>query len=83
MAALSKNIDIYTTKYDKLLLLGDFNAGSEDAWIKKFCLIHSLTSMINKPTCYKNPEKPSCIGLILTNFFSKFLCYRDRFIRFS
>ena len=23
--------------------------------------------MINKPTCYKNPEKPSCIYLILTN----------------
>ena len=24
-------------------------------------------SMINKPTCYKNPEKPSCVDLILTN----------------
>ena len=23
--------------------------------------------MINKPTCYKNPEKPSCIDLILRN----------------
>ena len=23
--------------------------------------------MINKPTCYKNPEKPFCIDLILTN----------------
>ena len=23
--------------------------------------------MISKPTCYKNPEKPSCIDLILTN----------------
>ena len=23
--------------------------------------------MINKPTCYKNPEKPSCIDIILTN----------------
>ena len=23
--------------------------------------------MINKPTCYKNPERPSCIDLILTN----------------
>ena len=23
--------------------------------------------MINKPTCHKNPEKPSCIDLILTN----------------
>ena len=23
--------------------------------------------MINKPTCYKNPDRPSCIALILTN----------------
>ena len=23
--------------------------------------------MINKPTCYKNPYKPTCIDLILTN----------------
>ena len=23
--------------------------------------------MINKPTCYKNPDKPACIDLILTN----------------
>ena len=23
--------------------------------------------MINKPTCYKNPNKPTCIDLILTN----------------
>ena len=27
MAVLSKNIDIYTTKYNNLLILGDFNAG--------------------------------------------------------
>ena len=23
--------------------------------------------MINKPTCYKHPDRPSCIDLILTN----------------
>ena len=36
MAVLSKNIDIYTTKYDKLLFWGDFNAGLEEASIKNF-----------------------------------------------
>ena len=35
MAVLSKNIDIYTTKYDNLLFLDDFNAGLEDTSIKK------------------------------------------------
>ena len=28
--------------------------------------------MINKPACYKNPGKPSCIDLILTNCPSSF-----------
>ena len=66
MAVLSKNIDIYTTKYSNLFL-SDFNAGLEDASIKKYWLAYSLTNMINKLTCYKNLEKPSCIDLILTN----------------
>ena len=28
---------------------------------------YNLTSMNNRPTSFKNPEKPSCIDLILTN----------------
>ena len=67
LAELSRNTDLYLTKYDQLLFLGDFNAGVEDSSIKDFCSSFSLTSMINKPTCFKNPEKPSRSGLILTN----------------
>ena len=67
MAVISKSIDIYTTKYDNLLFLGDFNAGLKDASIKNFCLAYSLTCMINKPTYYKNREKLFCIDLILIN----------------
>ena len=66
-AELSKNTDLYLTKYDQLLFLGDFNAGVEDSSVKIFCSNYNLRSMINRPTCYKNPEKPSCIDLILTN----------------
>ena len=60
-------IDIYTTKYDNLLFLGYFSTGLEDGSIKSFCLAYSFTSVINKPTCYKNPKKPTCIDLILTS----------------
>ena len=67
MAVLRKNIDIYTTKYDNLLFFNDFNARLEDVPIKIFCLAYTLTNKINKPTCYKNHEKPSCVELILTN----------------
>ena len=44
----------------------------EDSSIKIFCSNYNLTSMINKPTCYNNPDKPTCIDLILTNYPGSF-----------
>ena len=67
MALLNKNNDIYTTCNDNLLFWGDFNVELEDALIKNVCLAYSLTSMVNKPLCYRNSEKPFCIDLILAN----------------
>ena len=67
LSQLSKDTNIYLTKYDQLLFLGDFNAGVEDTSMKNFCSSYNLRSMINKPTCFKNPDKPSYIDLILTN----------------
>ena len=67
-AQLSKIIDLYLTKYHQLLFLGNFNAGVEDLSVKSFSCSLNLTSLINKPICYKNPDKPSCIDVILTNF---------------
>ena len=67
IAALSKRLDLFTTKYERLLFLGDFIAGMEDSSIKIFYIHYNLTSMINKPSCYKNPDKPTCMDLILTN----------------
>ena len=64
IAELSKSLDLFTTKYERLLFLGDFNAGIEDSSIKIYCSNYNLTSMINKPTCYTNPVKPTCIDLI-------------------
>ena len=32
-----------------------------------FCDIYDLKSPIKEPTCYKKPENPSCIDLILQN----------------
>ena len=37
MTVLSKCTDLYTSKYEHLLFLGDFNAGIENASGKKFC----------------------------------------------
>ena len=35
--------------------------------MKDFCSSYCLKSVIKQPTCFKNPENPSCINLILTN----------------
>ena len=40
----------------------------EHVVLKDFCNLCSLTSLISKPTCWKNPSKPSRIDLILTNY---------------
>ena len=32
-----------------------------------FCDLYSLRSFVNKPTCFKNPENPYYIDLMLTN----------------
>ena len=32
-----------------------------------FCNTFDLVSLIKEPPCYKNPEKSSCIDLVLTN----------------
>ena len=39
----------------------------EEANMKLFCENYNLKSLIKQPTCYKNPNKPTCIDLILTN----------------
>ena len=45
---------------------GDFNVEISDSHMDPFCAIYHLQSLIKEPTCYKNPEKPTCIDLILT-----------------
>ena len=60
-----KALDTYYGEY--VVFLRDVNAGIEETTMKSFCESHNLTNLIKQPTCFKNPEKPSCIDLILTN----------------
>ena len=64
---LSKSLDTYSTKYENILILGDFNACVGDEPLDTFCKSYCFTSLTKQPTCFKNPENPSCIDLILTN----------------
>ena len=49
------------------MILGDLNVEIEEANMKSFCENYNLKSLIKQPPCYKNPNKPSCIDLILTS----------------
>ena len=59
MNKLGKSFDIYVQKYDHLLLIGYFN-------------LENLSNLSNTPICFKNPESPSCIDLLLTNSKTNF-----------
>ena len=60
---LHKGLALYSSKYENLIVLGGFNVGVNNSDITVFCDRYDLKC----PTCYKNPENPSCIDLILTN----------------
>ena len=64
---LNRLLDEYSKKYWNYGFVGDFNVNTSDASMKEFCSLKRLKNLINKPTCYKNSEKPTCIDLIITN----------------
>ena len=69
---VTKAITKLNSKYDNLLLLGDFNESVKDTILRNFMDDNTLKCLIKEPTCYKNPNNPSCIDLILTNQSRKF-----------
>ena len=64
---LRRSLDFYSANYDNLLLMGDFNVNTSELNMKDFCDSYGFKSLIKVPTCFKNPENPSCIDLILKN----------------
>ena len=84
--ALSKYLDLYSSKYEKVLILGDFNACVGEKHMKCFCDNYNLKSLIKQPACYKNLDNPTCVDLMLTNasqsfqstFFFFFFLYEYR-----
>ena len=58
--------------YDNFIFIGDFDVGIDENSMKNFCDINYLKSLIKEPTYLKNPDKPICIDLILTDWLSLF-----------
>ena len=53
---ITKTLDTYYGKYEKVVFLGDFNAEIEETTMKSFCNSYNLTNLIKQPTCFKNPR---------------------------
>ena len=51
-----KALDVYC-QYEKIMLLGDLNAQIGEKCYDNFLFQHELTSVHDKPTCYKNPKQ--------------------------
>ena len=64
---IRKNLDLYSSNYESIILVGDFNSEINDKCMNDFCESYNLSSLIRESSCYKNPENPSCIDLFLTN----------------
>ena len=66
--------------YKRVALAGDFNTHVGENSFDAFLYQYNLTSINRYPTCYKNPNNPSCKGHILTNspksFFKTETFYR-------
>ena len=72
LATLSNFLDLHSSKYKKMLILGDFNIGIDEPHMKSFCETYNLTNLIKQLTCYKNPDNSACIDLILTKYSRTF-----------
>ena len=53
---VGKNLDSNSSRYEN----------TEDAMVE-FMKVYNLKNSVKRSTCFKNPDKPSCIDLILTN----------------
>ena len=64
---ICKTLDKLNSTYDNLVLLGDFNTEPEERSISEFLNLYNLKNLVKQSTCFRNPNKPTRIDLILTN----------------
>ena len=62
---LSTTLDFYSSKYDRIVVMGDFNLEPCTPLMKTLCNGHNLHNLIKENTCFK--REPKCYNLILTN----------------
>ena len=67
-------LDVLSSKYENIIIIADFNLEPKESAVIDFCQAYNMKNLIHKFTCYKNPNKPTGIDVMLTNkprFFKK------------
>ena len=54
------------------ILPGDFKVETKEPCMQSFLELYVLRNLLSEPICYKNPDKPSIIDLILTHSSTSF-----------
>ena len=69
---IKKALDMYSKKYENILLMGDYNVDVKEANMKVFCNQHKFKALNEEPNCFKNLNNTSCLDLFLTNSSQSF-----------
>ena len=69
---LGKNLDLQSSKCENFIIMVDFNAEPSEKTMSDFLDIYNLKNLVKNPACFKNPVRPSCRDLILTNKIKNF-----------
>ena len=67
MKYMSQALDNLNATYEKIILIGDSNVELSEENMSYFLNVYNHKNPVKQKTCFKNPENPPCIDLILTN----------------
>ena len=73
LKVIRKNFDSQSSKYDNFIVLGYFNAQPTEIAMSDFMEVYNFKNLTKGRTCFKNPNKLSCIDVILTNRKKRFM----------
>ena len=67
LETLSKSLALHSSRYENLILVGDFNVFVDEFRMSGFCYTFDLKSLMKDATSYKKPRNSSSIDNTLTN----------------
>ena len=64
---LGKVLDNFSTKYDRFVLLDDFDVKESETILSEFLNAFNAKNIVKNKICFKRIENPTCVDLIITD----------------